>query len=64
MMGGFIFQPIVGDVLDWLWDGRLEDGIRVYRAHHYIIALSIIPIGLFIASIVTLFVKETYQRNN
>ena len=64
MMGGFIFQPIVGDILDWLWDGSLENGMRIYKAHHYVIALSIIPIGLFIASIITLFIKETYQRNN
>ena len=64
MMGGFIFQPIVGGVLDWLWDGHLENGIRFYRAHDYIIALSIIPVGLFVASIITLFIKDTYQRNH
>ncbi|QTS83957.1 MFS transporter [Coxiella endosymbiont of Amblyomma nuttalli] len=64
MMGGFVFQPIVGGILDCLWDGRLENGIRIYKAHHYIIALSIIPIGLFIASIITLFIKETYQRDH
>lgn len=61
MMGGFIFQPVVGDVLDALWDGRMENGIRVYSPHTYTMALSIIPIGLFIAIILTLLIKDTYH---
>ncbi|WP_423064132.1 MFS transporter [Candidiatus Paracoxiella cheracis] len=63
MMGGFIFQPVVGDILDWLWDGRMEHGIRVYSSTHYTMALSILPVGLFLAAILTLFIKETYQRS-
>lgn len=63
MMGGFIFQPVVGDILDWLWDGRLENGIRIYTPYHYTLALSIMPLGLFIAGLITLFIKETYQAS-
>ncbi|AIT63299.1 MFS transporter [Coxiella burnetii] len=62
MMGGFIFQLIVGDILDWLWSGRLENGIRIYTPHDYTLALSIMPVGLLIAGFVTLFIKETYQK--
>ncbi len=64
MMGGFIFQPIVGDILDWVWDGKIVDGIRFYSATQYVEALSIIPIGLIIAGVITLFIKETYQSTS
>ena len=63
MMGGFIFQPVVGDMLDWFWDGKMEHGIRIYSSHNFTIALSILPAGLLIAGMLMLFVRETYQRS-
>ncbi len=62
MMGGFIFQPVVGKVLDWTWNGAIGNGIRVYAPGDYMIALSIIPAGLLIAGILSLCIKETYGR--
>ena len=62
MMGGFIFQPVVGKMLDFLWSGTTAHGIRVYSAHDYTLALSILPMGLAIAAICTLFIKETYKK--
>jgi sugar phosphate permease len=62
MMGGFIFQPVVGNILDFLWDGSMDQGIRIYSAQNYTTALSLIPIGLFLSIILTLFIKETYHR--
>lgn len=60
MMGGFIFQPVVGSILDRLWDGRIENGIHIYSAHEYTVALCILPIGLFLAGLLTLLIRETY----
>jgi len=62
MMGGFIFQPVVGKILDWNWGGLVEHGIRIYTPGNYIFALSIIPVGLVIAGILSLCIKETYHR--
>ena len=62
MMGGFIFQPVVGKILDWTWGGLIENGIRIYTPGNYLIALSIIPAGLLIAGILSLSIKETYQH--
>lgn len=64
MMGGFIFQPVVGTILDWLWCGHTQNGIRIYSDTHYMMALGILPIGLLIAGILTLFIKETYPHLN
>ena len=62
MMGGFIFQPVVGKLLDLVWAGALENGIRVYSSSNYMFALSIMPIGLLIAGILSLCIKETYHK--
>lgn len=64
MMGGFIFQPIVGKLLDLGWQGAMMNGVRVYSSTNYTIALSIIPVGLLIAGILTIFMRETYHHHN
>lgn len=61
MLGGLIFQPVVGKLLDkHAVDVVLQDGVPLYSAHDYIYALSVIPIGLMIAILLTFFLKETY----
>lgn len=62
MMGGFIFQPVIGDILDLFWDGKLVNGIRVYSTSDYNIALSVLPLGLLCAAVLTFFIRETYQK--
>lgn len=44
MIGGFIFKLVVGNILDWLWDGRLENGIYIYTADNYTYANRVIYI--------------------
>ena len=58
MMGGFIFQPVVGKILDWTWAGHIENGARTYTTENYIIALSILPIGLLIAGFFRFLLKK------
>lgn len=62
MMGGFIFQPVVGKLLDWGWSGGLENGHRVYTANDFTFALSILPICLFLAGLLTLIIRETFRH--
>lgn len=63
MMGGFLFQPIIGKLLDLVWNGTFQAGIRVYTNSNYKFALSIVPIGLLIAGILSLCIKETYHKS-
>lgn len=56
--GGSLVLPIVGLLLDFRWDGRMEDGIRVYSARDYQSALSILPLCLLLAFIFSLLLKE------
>lgn len=64
MMGGFLLQPLVGKLLDLNWSGAMYHGIRQYSAHNYTVSLSIIPIALLLAFMLTLFLKETHQGKN
>lgn len=62
MLGGVIFQPIVGVLLNWHWQSHatLSNSIPTYSAADYHFALAIIPIGLALAIFFTLLTKETY----
>lgn len=61
MLGGMIFQPVVGILLDkHTVHSALQDTARIYTASDYTYALSVVPIGLFIAVLLTFFLKETY----
>ncbi len=64
MMGGFVFKPVVGKLLDLGWSGlRAVNGVPIYSMHDFTIALSFMPIGLFVAFLLTLLIKETYMHS-
>jgi sugar phosphate permease len=63
MLGGMVFQPLVGKLLDnHAINIVFQNGVPIYTAGDYIYALSVIPLGLCISIILTLFLKETYCR--
>lgn len=62
MMGGLLFQPFMGKILDWHWNGHMVDGVRVYSISDYQFALAVVPIALFLSCILTLFIKETHCK--
>lgn len=61
MLGGMIFQPVVGKLLDnHALNITMENGIPLYSASDYTYALSVVPIGLIISVFLIFFLKETY----
>lgn len=62
MLGGMIFQPVVGKLLDFHASGILgANGLPIYTANDYTFALSIIPLGVSLGiALGMLFLKETY----
>ncbi|MDP3561393.1 MAG: MFS transporter [Legionellaceae bacterium] len=73
MIGAMFLQPLVGRLLDWSVVLRSsKEGVktlaldinRLYTAADYQFAISIIPIGIVIAAILTFFIKETYAEAN
>jgi len=70
MMGAMFLQPLIGRLLDFSLMHREKvisvlsgDNLhQLYNANDYKFALSIIPIGIFIAVFLTLFLKETHAQ--
>lgn len=59
MFGGIVFPPAIGKILDLNWTGTLVDGARVYSEHAYLIALSLLPLGILFGILLTLCMRET-----
>lgn len=63
MVSGIIFQPLLGYLLDFVWDGtRTAEGIPLYTNYAYQIALSPVPLCLFASWFILKYVKETYPK--
>jgi len=61
MISGVVFQPLIGVLLDMNWAGEtLENGVRLYSASSFMLALSVLPIGMVIAFITVCFMRETH----
>ena len=59
MLGGVIFQPLVGKLLDYFWSGNLQTTIRIYSEADYQLVLSFLPLSLIFVAIAIFFVRET-----
>lgn len=59
MLGGAIFPPVIGKILDIYWTGTMVDGARIYTAHAFTMAMSVLPLGLIAGMIMTCFMRET-----
>lgn len=55
-----ISEPFIGKLLDLGWDGKLQNGARIFPVHDYHLALSMLPLYFLIALIILFFVDETY----
>jgi sugar phosphate permease len=62
MVGGNLFQPIIGKLLDFNWNGSMVDGVRVYSSEAYQFALSVMPLGIMVAIIILFFLRETHAK--
>ena len=62
-LGGVIFQPLVGKLLDMFGEKSPEVGEHVYRAADYQMALSILPISLLLVMIVAFFLKDKHLQD-
>lgn len=72
MLGAMFLQPLVGRLLDFSLTKHINDlplkSIpidqlqQLYTASDYQFALSIIPVGIILAALLTFFLKETYAN--
>lgn len=60
MVGGNIFQPLVGKLLDLRWSGQLLSDARIYSIEAYQFSLAVLPLGLLLAVGLAFFLRESY----
>ena len=60
MMGGIIFPPLVGRMLDFHTSNLVGNGMHSYSADDYTFALSVVPLGIVLGTVLSMFLKETY----
>ncbi|MDF2530352.1 MAG: major facilitator family transporter [Gammaproteobacteria bacterium] len=59
---GAIFIPLIGWILDLLWNGQMLNGARVFSVQDYQIAFVLLPACFLIALLSSYFLKETYCK--
>lgn len=65
MCGPIIFQPFMGHLLDLAWGGqKTADGLPLYSSYDYQMAMTAIPICLFLSAIMLKIVRETYKLSH
>lgn len=63
MVGIALAQPLIGYILDTLWDGKMMGTVRLYPVDAYHTALAILPLGMLIALLILPKIKETYCQS-
>jgi MFS family permease len=72
MLGALLLQPLVGYLLDYSLSARagsaeltgvvVDNVHKLYSLGDYQFALAVIPFGIFLAAVLTFFLKETYAH--
>lgn len=64
MFSGFIFQQIVGLLLDISWDGLMKDGAPLYSQRNFSFALSMHLVTLALCFFLTYYIKNKDQEED
>lgn len=63
ILGGVLFQPLIGFILKANWDGRIANGLPFYSLENFRGSLLLLPVCFVIGIISSIFfVKETYCK--
>lgn len=57
-----ITEPSIGKLLDLGWDGKIVNGVHYFSLSSYHIALSVLPIYLFVGTVILFWVKERPEK--
>ncbi|MFA6015146.1 MAG: MFS transporter [Gallionellaceae bacterium] len=61
-LGAGILQPLVGWVMDKIWDGQMLNGMRIYSQETYQAGLAVMFVFAIIGLVGAFFIRETYCR--
>ena len=61
---GALSDPLTGKFLDLGWKGKLVDGVRIFSADTYKMALTTVPVYLIVAFVLLFFIRETHCKSH
>lgn len=64
MLGGMIFPPLIGKLLDLHTSGDVINGVHTYAAGDFTYALCVVPFGVALGTVLSMFLKETYCESH
>ncbi len=62
-LGGALLQPLVGWVMDLSWQGRIENGVRIYAPEDFKYGLLVIAAVAWFGAVAAWRIRETRCRN-
>jgi MFS family permease len=62
MSGPMLLQPLVGWMLDLRWNGRVEEGVRIYDMNAYEAGFGLMIVWTVLALVLLGFTRETHCR--
>ncbi|MCD6045704.1 MAG: yjjL [Gammaproteobacteria bacterium] len=62
MVSGSLLTPLVGIILDHLWNGNILNNERIYTASNFTVALTMLPIACIVGAFLAAFLRETYGK--
>lgn len=62
MVSGSLLTPLVGIILDQVWNGIIINNEHVYTAANFTVALTMLPIACIGAAFLAAFLRETYGK--
>lgn len=63
-IGGAIFQPLVGKLLDFFSNGRIIDEVHIYEVADYKLSMSIIPACLLITIFLLIYMQHKSKQQS
>lgn len=63
MIGGFVFQPLLGMLLDLFWSGNMLNNEKVYSVKDYQGVFLIIPIAIVLGTSLVFRLHETLRKD-
>lgn len=63
-LGGVFAPYLIGQMLDWHWNGLMDKGVRVYQVSDYHVALVLIPVMLLASIVILPWIPETHCKTH
>lgn len=62
MISGIVFQPLVGHLLEAVWEGGVAQGAPRYTPDNFVFALTLVPACLLASAVLAFCMRETFTH--